>query len=83
VRIGFLFFIVTHVFEKGLVSFIDALDNMYFNHFFDRNAVGYPKEPFAVSNNLRPFTLLHPSYDRAKIIVTAVNKHIQITLLNN
>jgi uncharacterized protein (DUF2141 family) len=53
------------------------------NNLFDRNWIGYPKEPFAVSNNLRPFKLLYPSFDAAKVHVADPNTVVDIYLLNN
>jgi uncharacterized protein (DUF2141 family) len=53
------------------------------NNVFDRNWIGYPKEPFAVSNNLHPFKLLYPSFDAAKISLTDKGAALTIHLLNN
>lgn len=54
------------------------------NDWFDRNWIGYPKEPFAMSNNLRPINMLSPDFDDAKVhlgVAEVVNLNIQ--LLNN
>jgi uncharacterized protein (DUF2141 family) len=53
------------------------------NNLFDRNWIGYPKEPFAVSNNLRPYKLLYPSFDAAKITLSDKGSVVAIHLLNN
>jgi uncharacterized protein (DUF2141 family) len=53
------------------------------NNLFDRNWIGYPKEPFAVSNNLRPYKLLYPSFDAAKITLSEKGSLVVINLLNN
>jgi uncharacterized protein (DUF2141 family) len=53
------------------------------NDNFDRNWIGYPKEPFAVSNNLHPFKLLYPSFDAAKVRLTDKGAALTIHLLNN
>ena len=57
--------------------------DMNANNLFDRNWIGYPKEPFAVSNNLRPYKLLYPSFDAAKITLTDKGSSVAIHLLNN
>jgi uncharacterized protein (DUF2141 family) len=53
------------------------------NDNFDRNWIGFPKEPFAVSNNLQPFKLLYPSFDAAKVSLTDKGAALSIHLLNN
>lgn len=53
------------------------------NDNFDRNWIGYPTEPFAVSNNLRPWKLLLPSFDSAKITLSSSSGAVNIVLLNN
>jgi uncharacterized protein (DUF2141 family) len=53
------------------------------NNDFDRNFIGYPKEPFAVSNNLRPLKMLLPSFDAAKVVLQNMGETVNITLLNN
>ncbi len=53
------------------------------NNNFDRNWIGYPSEPFAVSNNLRPWKLLLPSFDAAKVTLQSSGSTVNITLLNN
>jgi uncharacterized protein (DUF2141 family) len=53
------------------------------NNDFDRNFIGYPKEPFAASNNLHPMKLLFPSFDAAKITLLNTGETVNITLLNN
>jgi uncharacterized protein (DUF2141 family) len=53
------------------------------NDVFDRNWIGYPKEPFAVSNNLRPYKLLYPSFDAAKVTLSEKGSNVAIHLLNN
>lgn len=53
------------------------------NDNFDRNWIGYPSEPFAVSNNLHPWKLLLPSFDAAKIVLSNQGVTVNITLLNN
>jgi uncharacterized protein (DUF2141 family) len=53
------------------------------NNVFDRNWIGYPKEPFAVSNNLQPYKLLLPSFNAAKVCVLDKNIVVDIHLLNN
>ncbi len=53
------------------------------NDNFDRNWIGYPSEPFAVSNNLHPWKLLLPSFDAAKITLSQSGATVNITLLNN
>ncbi len=53
------------------------------NDNFDRNWIGYPSEPFAVSNNLHPWKLLLPSFDAAKVTLSQGGSTVNITLLNN
>ncbi len=53
------------------------------NDNFDRNWIGYPTEPFAVSNNLHPWKLLLPSFDSAKISLLNSGATVNIVLLNN
>jgi uncharacterized protein (DUF2141 family) len=53
------------------------------NNDFDRNFIGYPKEPFAVSNNLRLLKMLLPSFDAAKIILQNKGETVNIILRNN
>ncbi len=54
------------------------------NNNFDRNWIGYPNEPFAVSNNLKPYKLLMPSFDEAKVtLIQNERKELNINLLNN
>ncbi len=53
------------------------------NDNFDRNWIGYPSEPFAMSNNLRPWKLLLPSFDSAKITLSSSSGAVNIVLLNN
>lgn len=53
------------------------------NDNFDRNWIGYPKEPFAISNNLHPFNLLLPSFDKAKFDFNNKPMSLTIDLLNN
>ena len=53
------------------------------NNNFDRNWIGYPKEPFAISNNLHPFNLLIPSFDKAKFDFQNQSTVLTIDLLNN
>jgi uncharacterized protein (DUF2141 family) len=53
------------------------------NNLFDRNWFGYPSEPFAVSNNLRPYKLLLPSFNDAKVNLKEGNEIVNINLLNN
>ena len=53
------------------------------NDYFDRNWFGYPKEPFAISNNLRPFNLMMPSFDKAKFDLNNSSVNLTIDLLNN
>jgi uncharacterized protein (DUF2141 family) len=54
------------------------------NNWFDRNWIGYPKEPFAMSNNLRPFNLLYPDFEDAKVHLSEDKTvKLEIELLNN
>ena len=53
------------------------------NDNFDRNWFGYPKEPFAISNNLHPFNLLLPSFDKAKFDFNNQPTSLTIDLMNN
>ncbi len=53
------------------------------NDFFDRNLLGYPLEPFAVSNNLHILRLLRPSFDAVKITLSNSEMAVNINLLNN
>ena len=53
------------------------------NDHLDRNWIGYPKEPYAISNNLRPFNLLMPSFDKAKFQFDNQPITLTIDLLNN
>lgn len=54
------------------------------NNWFDRNWIGYPKEPFAMSNNLRPINMIYPDFDDAKIHLSGNETvKIDIELLNN
>ena len=53
------------------------------NDIFDRNLMGYPREPFAVSNNLHILKLLRPSFDSVKITLSSSEMAVNINLLNN
>ena len=70
---------------KGLPSgdyAVSVYQDLNNNHLIDRNFVGFPTEPFAVSNNLQPYNLVSPSFDKAKIKVQG-QKVITVDLLNN
>ena len=63
--------------EYSVAIYHDVNDN----NLFDRNWIGYPKEPFAISNNLRPFKILFPSFDAAKVVLSEKGATLSITLI--